>query len=53
MDVNVRAALDDLQRELGTRVLLRPKKGKSPGQLVIEYYDDTQLMGLYDRILGR
>ena len=53
LDPNVRAALEDLQRELGTRVLLRPKKGRRPGQLVIEYYDEGQLMGLYDRLLGR
>jgi len=50
VDPNVRAALEDLQRALGTRVFLRPHKGKRPGQLVIEYYDDAQLMGLYDRL---
>jgi hypothetical protein len=22
-----------------------------PGQLVVEYYDDKQLMGLYDRLM--
>jgi ParB family chromosome partitioning protein len=51
LDPNVRAALEDLQRALGTRVFLRPKKGKRPGNLVIEYYDDAQLMGLYDRLV--
>ena len=50
IDPNVRAALEDLQRALGTRVFLRPHKGKRPGQLVIEYYDEAQLMGLYDRL---
>lgn len=49
-DPNLRAALEDLQRALGTRVFLRPQKGKRPGQLVIEYYDEAQLMGLYDRL---
>lgn len=52
-DPNVRAALEDLQRALGTRVILRQRRGKRPGLLAIEYYDDQQLVGLYDRLLGR
>lgn len=52
-DANTRAALEQLERELGTRVLLRPPRGKRAGQLVVEYYDSSHLMGLYDRILGR
>ncbi len=50
LDPNTRAALEELERALGTRVLLHPKKGKRPGRLLIEYYDDTQLQGLYDRL---
>jgi hypothetical protein len=42
-----------LERELGTRVLLRPPRGKKAGQLVVEYYDSSHLMGLYDRLLHR
>ncbi len=53
VDPNVRAALEELQRELGTRVLLRPRRGSRPGQLAIEYYDDRQLVSLYDRLLRR
>ena len=53
LDANTRAALEELERELGTRVLLRPPRGKRAGQLVVEYYDDSHLMGLYDRILRR
>jgi ParB family transcriptional regulator, chromosome partitioning protein len=49
-DPNTRAALEDLQRELGTRVLLRPPSGKRPGQLVIEYHEDRQLYALYERL---
>jgi ParB family transcriptional regulator, chromosome partitioning protein len=49
-DPNTRAALEDLQRELGTRVTLRPPKGKRAGQLVIEYHEDRQLYALYDRL---
>jgi ParB family chromosome partitioning protein len=51
MDANVRAALDELQRHLGTKVLLRHKTKLRPGQLVLEYYDDAQLMGIYDRLM--
>ncbi len=50
-DANIRAALDELQHHLGTKVLLREKTKVRPGQLVLEYYDDAQLMGLYDRLM--
>jgi len=49
-DPNTRAALEDLQRELGTRVTLRPPRGKRPGAIVIEYHEDRQLYALYDRL---
>jgi ParB family transcriptional regulator, chromosome partitioning protein len=52
VDPNVRAALEELQRALGTKVMLRPRSGKRPGRLIIEYYEDSQLDGLYQRILG-
>jgi ParB family chromosome partitioning protein len=51
LDANIRAALEELQRHLGTKVLLRQKTRMRPGQLVIEYYDDGQLMGIYDRLI--
>jgi ParB family chromosome partitioning protein len=50
-DANVRAALAELERHLGTKVLLRQKTKLRPGQLVLEFYDDNQLMGLYDRLM--
>jgi len=50
-DVNVRTALEDLQRHLGTRVTLRLRTKFNPGQLILEYYDDAQLMSLYDRLM--
>jgi len=50
-DANIRSALDELQRHLGTKVLLHQKTRMRPGQLVLEYYDDAQLMGLYDRLM--
>ena len=51
LDPNIREALDELQRCLGTKVLLRQKTKMRPGQLVLEYYDEAQLMGLYDRLM--
>ena len=51
-DANTKAALEELQRALGTRVSLRPKTGIRPGQLILEYYDEGQLQGLYERLLG-
>src|ERR1700689_3004569 len=51
VDANIRAALEELQRHLGTKALLRQKTRRRPGQLILEYYDDTQLMSLYDRLM--
>jgi ParB family chromosome partitioning protein len=51
VDPNIREALEELQRHLGTKVLLRQKTKLRPGQLVLEYYDDGQLLGLYDRLM--
>src|ERR1700758_1859085 len=51
LDPNVREALDELQRHLGTKIFLREKTKVRPGQLVVEYYDDKQLMGIYDRLM--
>jgi len=51
LDANIRSALEELQRHLGTKVLLRQKTKMRPGQLVLEYYDDAQLMGIYDRLM--
>ncbi|HWZ55134.1 MAG TPA: ParB/RepB/Spo0J family partition protein [Verrucomicrobiae bacterium] len=50
-DPNRQAALDDLQQHLGTRVTLQmPTKGR-PGQLSLEFYDEEQLNGLYERLM--
>ena len=51
LDPNIREALEELQRHLGTKVLLRQKTKVRPGQLVLEYYDEAQLMGIYDRLM--
>src|SRR5215471_14913822 len=51
VDANVKAALEDLQRHLGTKIILHQKTKVRPGQLILEYYDEAQLMGLYDRLM--
>jgi ParB family chromosome partitioning protein len=50
-DPNIRAAIEELQRHLGTRVTLRPPSNKFPGQLRIEYYEDAQLSGIYEKLM--
>jgi ParB family transcriptional regulator, chromosome partitioning protein len=50
-DPNRQAALDELQKHLGTRVTLQmPTKGHA-GQLILEFYDEEQLNGLYERLM--
>src|SRR6201997_2270175 len=49
-DPNIREALDELQRHLGTKIHLREKTRIRPGQLVGGFYDQAQLMGIYDRL---
>jgi ParB family chromosome partitioning protein len=51
-DPNRQAALDDLQRQIGTRVTLHMPAGRRPGQLILEFYDEEQLNGLYDRLMN-
>jgi ParB family transcriptional regulator, chromosome partitioning protein len=51
VDPNIREALEELQRHLGTKVLLRQQTPSRPGQLILEYYDQAQLMGIYDRLM--
>jgi ParB family transcriptional regulator, chromosome partitioning protein len=51
-DANRQAALDELQKHIGTRVTLQmPTKGH-PGQLILEFYDEEQLNGLYERLMA-
>jgi ParB family transcriptional regulator, chromosome partitioning protein len=51
VDPNIREALEQLQRHLGTKVLLRQKTPSRPGQIILEFYDQAQLMGIYDRLM--
>jgi ParB family chromosome partitioning protein len=47
-DPNARAALEELQRKYGTRVSLRTNPNGKSGQLIFEYYNDSDLARLYD-----
>jgi len=51
IDANARAALEQLQHALGTKVRIRMATKTKPGELAIEYYDDVQLANLYDRLM--
>ena len=51
IDPNRQAAIDELQKHIGTRVSLQmPSKGRA-GQLILEFYDEEQLNGLYERLV--
>jgi hypothetical protein len=51
-DPNRQAAVDELQKHIGTRVTLQmPTKGR-PGQLSLEFYDEEQLNALYERLMN-
>jgi ParB family transcriptional regulator, chromosome partitioning protein len=50
-DPNTKAALEELQREYATRVLIQPRRSGKPGQLIFEYYDDSDLTRLYDQLM--
>jgi ParB family chromosome partitioning protein len=50
-DPNRQAALEELQKHIGTRVTLQmPTKGHA-GHLILEFYDEEQLNGLYERLM--
>ena len=50
-DPNRLAALDDLQKHIGTRVTLQMPTNGHAGHLIIDFYDEEQLNGLYDRLM--
>jgi ParB family chromosome partitioning protein len=52
-DPNTKAALEELQREYGTRVHLLARQTGKPGQLTFEYYDDSDLTRLYDQLMRK
>lgn len=50
VDPNVKAAIAELERVLGTRVRIT-EKGKHRGQIEIEYYSDEDLDRIYSQIV--
>jgi ParB family transcriptional regulator, chromosome partitioning protein len=52
-DPNTKAALEELQREYGTRTIIHPKPGSKGGELAFEYYDDADLARLYDHLMRK
>jgi ParB family transcriptional regulator, chromosome partitioning protein len=50
-DPNTKAAIEELQRAYGTRVLIRAKLPGHPGQLIFEYYDSSDLTRIYDQLM--
>lgn len=50
-DPNVQAAIEELERALGTRVRI-VKKGESKGRIEIEYYSGDDLDRIYEHIVG-
>jgi ParB family chromosome partitioning protein len=52
LDPNRQAAIDELQKHIGTRVRVQmPRKGRA-GELTLEFYDEEQLNGLYERLMA-
>jgi ParB family chromosome partitioning protein len=50
---NARAAVKQMEDALGMRVRLNPPSAGHPGELAIEYYEESQLMFLYDRLVAQ
>ena len=53
VDPNVKAAIDELQRVLGTRVKIIEKSKQKGGRIEIEYYSGDDLDRIYTAICGQ
>jgi ParB family chromosome partitioning protein len=53
LDANMKAAIEELQRAYGTRVLVTLSSEKRPGHLIFEYYNDSDLVRLYDILTSK
>jgi ParB family chromosome partitioning protein len=51
IDPNVKAALQEMERKLGTRIHVK-EGARGRGKLEIEYYSGEDLMRIYDTIMG-
>jgi len=52
-DPNTKAAIEELQREYGTRVSITASRAGRPGQLIFEYYDSSDLARIYDQLMQK
>ena len=50
---NARAAVKQMEDALGLRVRLNPPSNGHPGELAIEYYEESQLIFLYERLVAQ
>ncbi len=51
LDANTRVAIEQIEHMLGMRVRLRQPTKSRPGELAIEYHEESQLVWLYDRLV--
>jgi len=49
---NRKWAIRELEKQLGTQVWLHWPEGKSPGQLILYWYDEGQLQGFWDKLMS-
>lgn len=53
LDPNTRAAIEELQREFGTRVFIAPARDNRPGHITFEYYNNSDMVRLYDLFMSQ
>jgi len=51
-DANLNALAEGLQRALKRKVRIFKRRGRSPGRIEIEYYDDNDLTAVAEMLLG-
>jgi ParB family chromosome partitioning protein len=52
IDPNVKAAIQEMQRVLGTRVRIVEKPKRKGGRIEIDYYSSEDLDRIYEAIVG-
>ena len=52
-DVHVQALVDSLQRALKRKVRVIRGRGKAPGRIEVEFYDDNDLTAVAEMLLGQ
>jgi hypothetical protein len=51
-DANLNALAEGLQRALKRKVRIFRRRGRSPGRIEIDYYDDNDLTAVAEMLLG-